>query len=269
MLPLSHTRTFRVRYYECNADGFLRVPNALNYIQEAAFDASAAAGYGEARYQEMGRVWLTRENSIEFMRPMRYGDTVEIKTWVQDFRRVRSRRVYEFRVVGSEEMAARAVTDWVFLDMASHRPVSIPEELAAAFFPNGSTPQAQAREPFPARPDQPVGSFTQQRPVTWSDLDPQQHVNNSIYTAYIEDFMSQALGTLKIEPRGWAIYPRLHRIEHRGQARLGDELTLRMSFAGLDTERGERHCSIQRVSDGELVAQGHTVWGYYDEAGEA
>ena len=66
-------------------------------MQEAAFDASAAASYDFRRYREMGRAWLVRETDIIYLRPLAYGDSVVVKTWVLDFRRVRSRRAYELR----------------------------------------------------------------------------------------------------------------------------------------------------------------------------
>ena len=109
-MPLTHFRTFRVRHYECDPDRYLRDANYLRYMQEAAFDATAAAGYDMARYEAMGRTWLARETDIEFVRSLRYGEAGEVKTWVADFRRVRSRRAYEFRLVGSDELVARAFT---------------------------------------------------------------------------------------------------------------------------------------------------------------
>ena len=64
-------------------------------------------------YDRLGCYFVIRGTEIEYLRPLRYGDLVEIKTWVMDFRRVRSRRAYELRVVGSGELAARAATDCV------------------------------------------------------------------------------------------------------------------------------------------------------------
>src|SRR5512142_1116600 len=96
-MPLTHVRSFRVRYYECDAYGHVNNANYARYMQEAAFDASAAAGYDFARYEQMGRLWVVRETDIEYLRPLCYGDTVEVKTWVANFQRVRSRRRYELR----------------------------------------------------------------------------------------------------------------------------------------------------------------------------
>src|SRR5512142_1511669 len=106
-MPLTHTRSFRVRHYECDAYGHLNNTNYLRYMQETAFDASAAAGYDLDRYEQMERLWLIRESEVEFLRPLQYNDIIEVKTWVADFRRVISRRCYEFRLQSSGELAAR------------------------------------------------------------------------------------------------------------------------------------------------------------------
>src|SRR4029453_13245418 len=115
-MPLIHERTFRVRYGECDALGHVNNAHYLRYMQETAFDASAAAGYGMDRHDEMKRLWLARQTEIEYLRPLRYGGSVTVKTWVADFRRVTSRRDYELRLAGSGELVARAYTDWVFMD---------------------------------------------------------------------------------------------------------------------------------------------------------
>ena len=95
-----------IQYYECDAYGHVNNANYLRYMQEAAFDATAAAGYPAERYLEMNRAWLVRETDITYLRPLTYGDSVTVKTWVDDFRRVRSRRAYELRQAATGEIEA-------------------------------------------------------------------------------------------------------------------------------------------------------------------
>jgi acyl-CoA thioesterase FadM len=54
-LPV-HERTFRVRHYECDARGQVHLAGYLRYMQEAAFDASAALGYDLERYRALNRL---------------------------------------------------------------------------------------------------------------------------------------------------------------------------------------------------------------------
>ncbi len=265
-MPLIHLRTFRVRHCECDAYGYVHRANYLDYMQEAAFDASAAAGYDRARYDAMGLHWLVRETDIEYLYPLRYGDSVQVKTWVSDFRRVRSRRAYELRLAESGELAARASTDWVFLDSATGRPASIPQEMMAAFFPEGVPEQAPPRSRFPRAPKPPPGVFRLRRRVEWRDIDPAQHVNNAVYLAYLEDCAIQAAAThgwpeARMGAEGFAIVARRYRIEYRQPGVLGDELELATWVSDVERTTAVRHHTVTRVSDGALLARARVLWG--------
>jgi acyl-CoA thioester hydrolase len=270
-MPLTHVRTFRVRHYECDAFGHVNQANYLRYAQETAFDATAAAGYDMARYKAMQRSWLIRENEIEYLHPLSYGDSVQVKTWVADFRRVRSRRAYEFRHTDSGELVARACTDWFFLDTTTNRPADIPPELKIAFYPEGAPEPAPPRERFPAAPPPPTGVFRQQRRAQWRDLDPAGHVNNSVYLAYVEDMGAQ-LATAngwpmaRMESVGLTIVARYHRIEYRQPALLGDELELSTWLSDIEPSTAVRHTTITRLGDGALLARARTVHVWIETA---
>ena len=62
-------RPFRVRHYECDAYGHVNHAHYLRYMQETAFDASAAVGYDVARYEAIGRQWLVRQAADAFHQP--------------------------------------------------------------------------------------------------------------------------------------------------------------------------------------------------------
>ena len=268
-MPLTHVRTFRVRHYECDAYGHVNYANYLRYMQEAAFDATAAAGYDLARYEAMGRHWLVRETDIEYLRPLRYGDSVQVKTWVADFRRIRSLRAYEFRLAGSGELVARAHTDWVFLDSATWRPVPIPPEMMAAFFPEGLPDPAPPRSRFPSAPPPPPGVFRLPRRVEWRDIDMAQHVNNAAYLSYLEDCGVQVAAAhgwpmSRVQAEGFAIVARRHRIEYRQPAVLDDELELATWLSDVKRATVVRHYTVTRVSDGALLARARTLWVWVD-----
>lgn len=265
-MPLTHTRTFRVRHYECDANGYVHHANYLRYLQETAFDASAAAGYDMARYEAMGQSWLIRETDIRVERSLRYGDTVQVKTWVADFRRVRSRRAYELRLAGSGELVACASTDWAFLDSASGRPAPIPAEMKAAFYPEGVPDTAPPRQRFPAAPPPPPGLFRLRRRVEWHDLDQAGHVNNAVYLAYFEECARQAAAAYgwpppRLAAAGLALTSWHHQIEYRQPALLDDELEIATWLYGVTGATAIRHYTLTRVGDGAVVAQARTRWG--------
>lgn len=265
-MPLTHLRTFRVRHHECDLHGVARDATCLRFMQETAFDASAAAGYDRARYLAMNRLWLVRETQVEFLSPLRYGDTVQVKTWVEDFRRVRSRRAYELRHAGSTVLVAQGFTDWVFLNLGSSRPAAIPPELIAAFSPEGMPATAPPRPRFPAQPPPPAGLFTSHRKVEWRDLDAAGHVNNAAYADYLEDAARQALAgcgwpTARWTAAGLALATRTLHLEYRQPILPDDEMAIMTWLSDLAPRQGTRHTQITRQADGELLAQARATWG--------
>ena len=263
-MPLTHERAFQVRSYECDAEGRLRPATYLRYMQETAFDATAAAGYDMARYQAMGRTWLARETDLEIVRSPAYGDTVVVKTWVADFRRVRSRRAYELHLAGAGALLAQAITDWAFLDSGGRRPAAVPEEMKAAFFPEGAPDSAPARERFPAAPPAPPGVYRLWRHVEWQDLDMARHMNNAAYLDFVEDCAVQATAAHgwppdRMRADGFAIVPRRYQIEYRQPATLDDELVLTTWLSGPQEEAMYRHFALARASDGAALVRARAV----------
>lgn len=268
-MPLIHERTFHVRNYECDANGHVNHANYLRYMQEAALDASAAAGYDNARYEAMGRQWWIRETDISYSRPLTYGDAVIVKTWVADFHRVRSRRRYEMRHAVTGEIAADASTDWVYLDTASQRPVVIPPEMITAFYPEGAPDEERTRDPFPEPPSPPPGLFTSRRSVEWRDIDMAQHVNNATYLAYFEDCAmqdaaSRGWNVARMTGAGFALVVRRYRIDYKVPARLGDELNVSTWISDVRRSTAVRHFAAARVSDGALIARAYSLWVWID-----
>ncbi|GAB4580363.1 MAG: hypothetical protein Fur0022_31030 [Anaerolineales bacterium] len=85
-MPLVYEHNFPIRFYECDANRHVNNANYLRYMQEAAFGPLAQAGYGFARYAELGQSWPRRETEIEYLALLRYGDILTIRTWGNDFR---------------------------------------------------------------------------------------------------------------------------------------------------------------------------------------
>jgi acyl-CoA thioester hydrolase len=268
-MALIHERTFHVRQYECDAYGHVNHANYLRYMQETAFDASAAAGYDLARYEEINRAWLVRETDITYLRPLVYDDRVIVKTWVLDFRRVRSRRAYELRQAISGEIVAQASTDWVFMNDRTGRPETVPQEMIDAFFPDGPPADVPRREKFPEAPDPPPGVFVMRRPVQWSVIDGRQHVNNANYMVYFEDAgvqVCQAHGwpMTRVMEAGFGLVARRYRIEYRQPAVFGDELEIATWASDMKRATAVRHYTIRRAAGGELLAKAHVLWVWVD-----
>jgi len=273
MAPV-YERRFAVRAYECDVYGHVNHANYLRYMQEAAIEASASVGYDTRAYDRMSRIWLIRETDIEYIRPLFYGDRMIVRTWVADSRKIRSRRIYTFNRLGSDEPVARAVTDWVFLDRQSLRPAPIPEEMARAFRPEGGQEKGPW-EPFPKLPDPPPGSHVMRRVVEWRDIDHVGHVNNAIYLAYNEEAGLDAARKRgrsldEMFSQGWGIFTRRNRIEYLRPATLGDTLEVETWLSPLRNTSINRYFLVRRVGEPAPLVRAASVWVIVDlETGAA
>lgn len=268
-MPLKHTIKFPVRFYECDAYSHLNNSNYVRYMQESAFAAYTAAGFNDNHDRKTGIIWLIRNTEVEYLKPLRYGDTAVVTTWAENFQRVRIHRLYEIRNQEAGEPLARGATDWVLLNRETFRPVTIPEEMKAAFFPDGPPEQPLPRNPFPTAPPAPSGAVTIHRKVAWEDVDPAGHVNNAKYFSYIEEAGVQAaaqFGVLMTDllEQGYGSVARKTRIEYNQQVRLGEDLEITTYLSDVRAASATRHFILRRAADQALVAQAYVVWAYID-----
>jgi acyl-CoA thioester hydrolase len=266
-MPLKHTRTFRIRYYECDAYGHLNNTNYLRFMQETASDASKAGGYGRQRYAEMERMWWVRESEIEYILPVMSEEVIEVTTWIADFRRASCRRVYEFRSKNDGDLVARGHSDWVFLNSVTGQAATIPAELVEAFYPEGSQAEFPPRRSIPAAPPPPAGVFHIQRHVEWEDIDVMKHVNNAVYLSYVSECGMQVIAAhgwpwQRMADEGFGIYLRRNWIRYMQPAFLDDELDIATWASVLKRTTAIRYYHITRPRDQASIAWVHAdgVW---------
>jgi acyl-CoA thioester hydrolase len=260
-MPPVFNRTFHVRYYECDPYGHVNNANYLRYATQAAVEASADVGYDAARYAELGTMWFIREAGLEFLRPVKSGDVLNAKTWVSDFRRVRSRRECELTLAQTGETAATVYTDWVYLDVRTQQPARIPDSMSAAFLPE-STPPASRREPFPEPPSPPPGAFTTQRRVRWHHLDTAGHMNSAAYLGLTEDVGMEAAEHVgwpmqRALAQGFVLFFRAYRIEFLRPAFMDEALTCTTYLSDVRRSSSVRHHLIHRGD--QLIARARVL----------
>jgi acyl-CoA thioester hydrolase len=267
-MTLTYTATYPVRYYECDSYGHVNHANYVRYMVEAAFGAAASVGYDETRLRQMQVAWFAREHDITYLRPLYFGDTVTVRTWVADFRRVRSLRQYELSNQHGE-LVATAQTDWIYVNTKSQYPTSIPPEAIAAFHPHGAPEVAPRRDPFPdPAPYAPV-VYKHRAWVEWRDVDPQRHVNNAAYLSYIENGvmeMARVRGwpAERLEREGFGIVARQYRIEYLRPAVLDDELEVWTWVSDKKRATAVRHYEIRRANSQELLVRARALWVWVD-----
>jgi acyl-CoA thioester hydrolase len=100
----------------------------IQWMQDAAIAHARVSGCTKAS-QAVGATWVVRTHHIEYLSPLFVGDKVTVFTWPANFQRVRSTRKYKFVRGNDGAVIARAETDWVFVNVKTGRPQSIPDEV--------------------------------------------------------------------------------------------------------------------------------------------
>jgi acyl-CoA thioester hydrolase len=217
----------------------------------------------------MGRFWLIRGHEIEYLAPVRGGESIQIKTWNLGYRRTLMRRAYEMINISSGVIAAKAHTDWVFLNAQSQRPVSIPPEVVSAYLRPEEASQPLQKPNFPTPADPPEEVLRFQKRVEWRDLDAMQHLNNAIYPSYAEDVAMQLADHFGWSFEQWlkdglAFIARRHRIQYLQPATFADTLEIATWLYNIRRTSATRYYAFHRLADGELLAQMETLWVLID-----
>ena len=133
-MPLSSTysKTIRIPKTAIDENGHVNNVTYVQWMQDIAVEHYESIG-GISPMHEANAMWVVREHRIEYLLPAFAEEEIEIKTWVENFRRVRSLRKYEFIRQSDGKTLVRGETDWVFVDAQSGRPVAIPESVIKVF----------------------------------------------------------------------------------------------------------------------------------------
>lgn len=127
------TKTITIPASAIDENGHVNNVTYVQWMQDIAVEHYATAGGVTAQGQNA--TWVVREHKVEYLRPAFAGQEIEIRTWVEDARRVRSLRKYEFVRVSDSSLLVRGETDWVFVDASTGRPLLIPETVVSLLSP--------------------------------------------------------------------------------------------------------------------------------------
>ena len=132
-MPLSsiYTKTITIPQTVIDENGHVNNVTYVQWMQDIAVEHYASIGGIEA--QGPDATWVVREHKIEYLLPAFVGEEIEIRTWVENIRRVRSLRKYEFVRKADGRTLVKGETDWVFLDVKTGSPRAVPGVVMKVF----------------------------------------------------------------------------------------------------------------------------------------
>ena len=132
-MPISTTysKLFFIPQSAIDENGHVNNVAYVQWMQDVAIEHYASIGGIEAQGPEA--TWAVREDRIEYLLPAFAGEEIEIRTWVENIRRVRSLRKYEFIRKSDGKTLVKGETDWVFVNTKTGKPLLIPGKVSQVF----------------------------------------------------------------------------------------------------------------------------------------
>jgi acyl-CoA thioester hydrolase len=109
--------------------------NNLKYLElmiNSAISHSAKLGFTPKTYKEIGATWFAKSHHIEYKLPAFAGDELIIKTWIDEVKKVTSKRKYE--IYKNDKLICFGETEWVYVDYETHKPKKIADDVIKKYF---------------------------------------------------------------------------------------------------------------------------------------
>ena len=127
--PSIYSYTFIIPQNVIDEYGHVNNVAYVQWMQDAAIRHGEAVGYKPP--ENTG--WFAREHHIKYFLPAFLGDEIEARTWITEWKRVRLHRKYEFTRKSDGKVIAQGETDWVYVDVMTGKPISIPKDILVLF----------------------------------------------------------------------------------------------------------------------------------------
>lgn len=240
----------RVRSYECDSLGHVNNSVYLQYLQQTTLDA---------RDWRADSVMLTlpRALSVEYQTPARYGDELEISTWLTRVENSRATYGYEITRVGDGMTVLRAQIEWEFA-RAPDNPVMAERTLPLKTFviprDNGARPwfwkHVVARYELDATGGAQLAAY-----FHWLEEATFRTAHLSGYT--MEKMRSENFITLQYRHDAVFFEP----------ARNGDEIEITSRLFDVRRVRGTWIHEMRRVHDNTLLVRDYSTGAFLDWQG--
>jgi acyl-CoA thioester hydrolase len=124
---MNHVMDVKIYYEDTDCGGVVYYANYLRYMERARTEYLASRGTAIKTLMDLGTVFMVFRVEIDYKSPARYGDTIEIETWVRDVTRATMLFEHVMREKASRRVFVECRAKVVAVD-AQGRPKRLPEE---------------------------------------------------------------------------------------------------------------------------------------------
>ncbi|WOK96632.1 palmitoyl-acyl carrier protein thioesterase, chloroplastic [Canna indica] len=191
-----YRQNFVIRSYEIGPDKTATMETLMNLLQETALNhvmssGLASDGFGATHEMSLRKlIWVVTRINIQVEKYSRWGDVVEIDTWVAASGKNGMRRDWIIRDYSTQQIITRATSNWVMMNRETRRLSKIPEQVREEVKPfyldrkvffDGSC----VNEKIDKLTEDTAEYIRSGLAPRWSDMDVNQHVNNVKYIGWI------------------------------------------------------------------------------------
>ncbi len=189
-----YKREITINYMDCNTEKNVFLHYILGLFSEIAGDEALAKGTTYESLKNRATVFLITRMSIRFHKVPKCDDTIIFTTWFRSTEGKFYLRDCDVRSPDGELLASCSGT-WVRFDINEHK-VLDPREYSNLSM-NGFPDKADSPECKKVVSESllPVLGY---RPVYYTDLDCNYHINNSVYSRIATDFLPQEFKTSEV-----------------------------------------------------------------------
>jgi len=116
-----------IYYEDTDCGGVVYYANYLRYMERARTEYLASRGYAVKKLMDEGTIFMVLRAEIDYRAPARYGDTLEIETWVSDTSRVTMIFNHTMKEKTSGRLLVECKAKVVYVDKDG-KPKRLPEE---------------------------------------------------------------------------------------------------------------------------------------------
>ena len=127
----TYTKKIKIPRIAIDENGHVNNVAYVQWMQDIAVEHYSSIGGINA--QGTDATWVIREHRVKYLLPAFEGEEIEIRTWVESIRKVRSLRKYEFVRNEDGKLLVQGETDWVFVDAQTGSPRVIPQQVIDVF----------------------------------------------------------------------------------------------------------------------------------------
>ena len=245
MNPIWETTT-KVRAFDVDSFGRLKVNTILDYFQDAASNDAERLNFGYSDFVPKGLTWVLSWAKFEFINYPKFMDEIRIQTWGKKQFKLYSIRDY-LLYNSQDEIICKGTSAWLLIDSKSLRPKILPELFPEIKMHDSKDALSDLPQKIIPNTETKIIYSTQ---IRYSDIDLNQHANNASYIKFMLDCFDQEFHkkhTMKTLT-----------VSYIAQSRYGDEIQL---SKGTEKDIPLTHyVEAKNLSSSKMVFQAIVEW---------